>query len=422
MQNNLHLTAIMREPIAMRANGTALEKAARKEMLERVRGGEHVELQVDAVVYIQRDEPNRNFFRFAPKIMKSLARSAVGVPFLMNHDQDNLLSRGGTVIASSARKNDNGEWEIVQTFELVKPWAVEGFLDGTIDRFSIGALPTGPIVYKHNGAPVVSDSQRWPEHFPGDEIKSKGKTVVVEYVATEAEMIETSGVNVPAVKGTGPDGFRAALSALFGGMSPPENSGNAPQEETCMKNIMTRLGLSADASEASALEALDVLTSSVANAEQRTAAVEIELNAERESHNSTRAQLTEFQSADKERKALELNAKIDALYDAGKLAKNRDAKGVEVADAMEATLRETHNACGAEAFDRIAAGLAVKVPIATEKQSDNAIVPKPKLSVSARHSKMLEQMGMSEEEFKTNLEAGGRVPVNFKPVIVGGNV
>lgn len=407
--------------IELRANGGTLSGAKKREMLERVRGGEHLELEVDAIVYIQRDEPNRNHFRFAPKILKKLARSAVGVPFIMDHKENEVMARGGTVIASQARKNDAGEMEIVQTFKLVKPWAVEGFLDGTIDRFSIGAHVTGELVYRHNGEAVLGD-RAWPEHFPGDEIQHKGKKVTVEYVATDAEMVETSAVNVPAVRGTSTDGFRAALSALFGSMELPTNRGMEPQKEKRMKNLMSRLGLSADASEASALEAFDAIVASVANAEQRSAALEIELNAERESHVKTRAALAEFEAAEEKREGEKLSAKIDALYDAGKLTRSADRAGNAVADPMEETLRKTFKACGEDTFDRIAAGLAAKAPVASEKQSDDVSLPKPGRKISERQRAMNAQMGMDDEQFEANLKAGGVIPTNYKPVTVGGLV
>jgi phage I-like protein len=128
------------------------------------------------------------------------------------------------------------------TIEAVKPWAIEGLLDGTIDRFSIGWDPgTADILCSACGESM------WPasscNHWPGDTLEAKdGSTKFVEAIFTSAEGTEVSAVSVPAVDGTGVAQIRAALAA--------HRSGEMPRKEGPMnkfQKLAKALGLSEDA-------------------------------------------------------------------------------------------------------------------------------------------------------------------------------
>lgn len=186
------------EPIALYVAGSdkQLTDAERKELIARVRAGEVIELELDAVPFIQRESSNRNAVRFKPGMLAGFAKSYKGAPFLRNHDQEDQAQRGGTVSASKLEHNEDGSKQMRMRLKLVKPWAVESALDGTLDRFSIGW-------HRDRTQPLECSScaDDWMNcsHWPG-ELDEKG--AVVQLVIAAAEGTEVSAVNVPAVVGT----------------------------------------------------------------------------------------------------------------------------------------------------------------------------------------------------------------------------
>ena len=205
--------------VALRHGGASLDKNGRTELLARVRAGEPLEVDFDARTFVQRDAPNRNFVRIKPSILAKLARSFVGVPFLRDHDKKSIGARGGTVVASELVE-ESGVAAFQMTIRAIKPWAVEGVLDGTIDRFSIGFVPTGDVLCSAHKTPIFTKCSCWP----GDKIRLDDTEHLVEFIVTAAEGVETSAVNVPAVVGTGIKSVRSTLmafAAASGGRVPP---------------------------------------------------------------------------------------------------------------------------------------------------------------------------------------------------------
>lgn len=186
------------EPIALYVAGSdkPLSDAERRELIARVRAGEVIELELEAVPFIQRETANRNAVRFKNGMLASFAKSFRGVPFLRNHDQDDQAQRGGTVLSSKLERNDDGSTQFRMRLRLVKPWAVESALDGTLDRFSIGWHRD-----RTKALECSSCDADWLEcaHWPGT-LDEKGN--VVQLVISAADGTEVSAVNVPAVVGT----------------------------------------------------------------------------------------------------------------------------------------------------------------------------------------------------------------------------
>lgn len=175
--------------------------------LDAVRAGTLKRVTFEAVTFLQRETPNRNFVRFKPGILASLAKSFVGQPFLVDHDTQRQASRAGTIVASKLEHNDDGSKQIRQRVEVVKAWAIESLLDGTIDRFSIGWARDGGVVE----CSIHGEDWMQCECFPGLDYAGKGEPMQLVY--TKATGTETSGVNVPAVVGTGVDSI-AQLGAM----------------------------------------------------------------------------------------------------------------------------------------------------------------------------------------------------------------
>lgn len=323
--------------VELRAGGAKLADADRKALLERVRGGEHVELEFEARTYIQRETPNRNFVRFKPSILKRLARSFVGVPFLRDHDKRSLTARGGTIVASELVQDTDGD-AFHQTIRVVKPWAAEGLLDGTIDRFSIGAAPTGDIICSAHKTPIFTKCFC----FPGDKVGDSDERV--EFVITAAEGVETSAVNVPAVVGTGIKGVRAALEALAasaGGIVPPAS----PTEGTKMETLLVLLGLTTGASEAAAVAKLEVILAELKTAREAVGGI------------------AQLQAELDVLRASQVDHHIERLYAEGRLPIKRDGKGDRVAGELETKLRNLAKVVSLKAMLEVAESLPVVAPI-----------------------------------------------------------
>jgi phage major head subunit gpT-like protein len=233
---------------------TAIAAARRDELLEACAAGRHVEIEVDLLAYEQKTgEQNRNSVRFRDGAMVELGHTGKGTPFLRDHAQYDSLSKAGTIIASSTEKRAEGDYCIRQTVKLVAPWAVEHVLRGLMDAVSIGWRPTGPVMCSACNAPVYTKC--W--HWPGDRLVEKddeggGKRkvrqadgpIVVEWIYTKAELVETSMVNIGGVPQARAGEVRAALFASLSAGDPGLRSvleqqalnleGDDPEEQSHM--------------------------------------------------------------------------------------------------------------------------------------------------------------------------------------------
>lgn len=245
------------------ADGSALTTEQRDELLAKAVAKEYVEIQLDIEAYSQKTgERNRNFVRFRDGMMMAFGRTGAAKPFLRNHDQGDVLARAGTIISSSTEKLEDGHYVIRQSVKLTAPWAVELALRGLLDFVSIGWNPTGNILCSACEAPIFSQCWHWPGDTLVEEKLASGKPgklkrdpngdIVVEWVFTEAELIETSVVNVPGVPTARIEDVRAALSAAFPSLrSDEDHEGVFPNERTekMDKEFLALLGLAEDATD-----------------------------------------------------------------------------------------------------------------------------------------------------------------------------
>lgn len=129
----------------------------------------------------------------------------------------------------------------------------------------IGWHPTGPVTCSACGTEVFAECT----HLPGDRLESGD---VVEFVFTDAELVETSAVSVPAVQGTGIDQIRAALSAA---------RIHTPKETPrVFSQLLGRLGLTDVANEQPALDALGRIEADRDEARRALAAARFNLRVE----------------------------------------------------------------------------------------------------------------------------------------------
>lgn len=242
----------------LRSGAAPVTTSVRDELLAKIEGGEYVELELDITAYEQKPgDQNRNYVRFRDGAMVALGRSGVGKPFLRDHNQWDSMSVAGTILASATEKRGEGDYVIRQTVRLTATWAVELALRGLLKFVSIGWRPTGPVMCSVCDAPIFDDC--W--HYPGQKLKNEDGEptgVVVEWVYTAAELVETSSVPVPGVTTAMIDEIRAALSAdeAFPGF----RAELAQERTNSMKNfpqLLALLGLAATAGETDALSAVE---------------------------------------------------------------------------------------------------------------------------------------------------------------------
>jgi hypothetical protein len=279
-------------------------------------------LEVVATTYLQRkDQPNRRFVRFDAPILGAVAKSYIGQPFLRDHNSYELAARGGTIIGCKLVSLDDGSKAFEMRLQLVKDWAIEGVLDGTIDRFSIGWSRTDIVKCSVHKGQVFRDC----DCMPGQKM-SDGK--VVEFIFTGAEGTEVSAVNVPAVVGTGIQAIsqldtldRTTLTGILGGDLTPD----PPSKDKKMDpQILAALGLSPTATLAEVLAAItstknQLTLSNATKANLETSVTELRAESERR--------------ATTERAAI-VTASIAQLVHAGKILPSGD---------VEQALRSTAN-------------------------------------------------------------------------------
>jgi hypothetical protein len=214
--------------LELRAGGVAVADDRRAALLAAAVAREAVEIELDVLAFEQRPgERNRNCFRFRDGAMMNLGRTGKGTPFLRDHDKWSVDAISGEVIESKTVKVAEGHYEVRQTVRLTEPSAVERALRGNLKAVSIGAMPTGPVLCSLCGTPIFEDCYHWR----GDEVDVDGQAVVIEWIYTEAELVETSEVPIGAVPRAGVQTIRAAIAAAGNA-----NGGRGPQEHSEMKN------------------------------------------------------------------------------------------------------------------------------------------------------------------------------------------
>ena len=403
----------------MYADGEAVRKSDRKELLKRLRAGDIFTLTVGVQSYLQPDaaiplpkkdrkKANHNFARFVPDELPKFAKSFKGRLFLRDHNRRSMADVGGKIIESEAVEVD-GRVVFHQVLELVKPWAIEDALDGTMQTFSIGWDPkeSGWEGFKKSllcslcMGPMIGRDGCY--HMPGEEIEPTEANnleapVIVEALWTNVLGAETSEVAFPAVQGTGVKEIRAALSACIE-LDPPEE-----EAMTLSKALLAALSLSATATEDEAIAAANALRSerdeaNKAKEDERKA----RLSAESTAKEAISELATERISHEKERQAAK-EAAVKRLHDgalSGGLMEPGDKREVFFLAAAGRSLEE------AEAYlETLGPVNPVGQPMESHQPTPDS---KSSRLLSERQKKFIKQLGMTEEEFLANLEKGGQI-------------
>lgn len=377
----------------LRAGGGEDANAHRLELIQSVRSGTHLELVVKRAKTYQQKKgmPNRRHLRFAADQLAAIAPTFAKQPFLVDHNTYEQDKRKGTILTAEAELSDRGMSAFYMGFSVVKPEAVISVLDGTIDRFSIGWFATGPVLCSVHRTDVrgMSRCNCWP----GDVVEVDGKAQIVEYEYQTAEGKELSAVNVPAVKGTQIEEYRAALAAEL------HIPTTRPKERTTMAfpRLAAVLGLTALA-EADEDRAVTIAE----GMRQRALAAEQERDAARTELGQAKTALAVSTAAGAK---VRVDAAIGGAYRDGKLKWARDDAGKATPSARELRLRKIAERDGLDALTAELAEMDVIVPVGQRLSVDAAVEPDRTLhavdpAANPYLASVAEQLGLKVEDMQ----------------------
>lgn len=388
--------------------GDAAElKAKRAEMITAVRGGQHMELAVNAITWRQRPTPNRRFLRLAADKLADRAGSWKGKPFLVDHDIYSMSASKGTITSSKLIEESAKVASFEQVLQVVKPDAVIGFLDGTMRTFSIGWFALGPVMCSVHGVDVRGSDSCYC--YPGDTVMVDGKPQIVQYEFSDYEGKEVSAVVVPAVRDTSIEGVRAALTAELS-LHPRRPPPKEPRKMAFTK-LAAALALTAlsESDEDRAVTAVTAL-------QQRVTAAELDAAQQRAEVTRLAADNTRLSAEAALAATSAINDLISGAYTSGKLAHGKDAEGKNTPDAMESLLRDFGKAHGREALSAKLAAMRQAIPVGVPPVAAGAgEAPKTTLHAVPGDQQIREaaaQLGVSENDV--------RASYGLAPIAVGG--
>lgn len=328
---------------------TAFGQPSKAQMLEEYRAGTRHDVTFPARVYV--DVPNKNYGHFDPTELAGFAASFTGKPFLKDHSRK-LDDRGGTILESTLQER-NGTKAIIQRIAAVEPWAVKGYLTGTVDRFSIGWYSEDALCTVCGDSFFGDDEKHTPWDI-GKTDKKSGQTIGVLWKGIEG--IETSAVNTPAVPGTGVDEvlsqFQQLMESASGASRPGANKG---KEIGMLKQILSLLGLAADTAEPEALKILETRLSAPPKVPAGLLTA-LGLSAEASADEAiAKAYSMVPRSELEEAKSVAAQARAEELVRAGKAAG-------KITPVMEAWARGFATRDAAE-FEKCLATLPVQIPV-----------------------------------------------------------
>ena len=183
-----------------------LQLPDRAVILPQIESGELDHIDFAARVY-RADTKNRNPYIFQAKDLDGFATSFEGQPFLRNHDTWDIDARDGTIIDSALEGS-----AFKQTVRLTTRRGMTDFVEGKMDRFSIGWFYDDILCSICNQSWLSSECAHWPGRmYKVGETKTEKMCMLIFINPTGKE---TSAVNVPAIVGTGIDTTAGQLKEL----------------------------------------------------------------------------------------------------------------------------------------------------------------------------------------------------------------
>lgn len=390
----------------LKANGGPDTNAHRLEMIQALRDGKHLEIVIKRALAYRQVAGKRNHrgLRFSADALSKGASSWKGRPFLVDHNTYELEARKGTILSAELGTDAKGAAAIFMGFSLVKPDAVISYLDGTLDRFSIGWFSTGPVLCTVHGCDVTAKDRCYC--WPLDAVEGvDGKTQIAEYEYQSIKGKELSAVNVPAVEGTHIEEFRAALSAELH-LHPTR----IKEQKMALIRLAAVLGLAAltDADEPAAVTAAEGLRARALSAETDAGIARTENTRLTAEVTRLGTELTAAQAIAAAASTTALNQVIADAYTAGKLGYGKDEKGANTSDALESMLRDYGKAAGVDALKAKITAMRASIPVGLRqlvsdiKEPLRLTGPISVLEDEAGVAATCAQLGITVEQFRVN--------------------
>jgi hypothetical protein len=206
-----------------------LDLPSRAEILPKIENGEIDHIDFTARVY-RTDTRNRNPYLFKPEDLEAFAASYEGQLFLRNHNTHDIDARDGTIIDSALEGS-----AFKQTIRLTTRRGMLDFIEGKIDRFSIGWN------YDDVMCTICELSYIGGEcgHWAGRKYKINETTEkICQLIFVNPTGKETSAVNTPAVEGTGIDQLQEYKLELLGEVTADSHARRASTSKS-MKGVKT---------------------------------------------------------------------------------------------------------------------------------------------------------------------------------------
>lgn len=164
---------------------------SRAETIPKIESGELEYIEFPAQVF-RLDGKNRNHFAFRAEDLPAFATSFKDQPFLRDHSDYRIEDREGIIPASRL-----DEKHIIQTIRITTRKGMLSFIEGQIDRFSVGFRPEWIMcsICKADWSTCL--------HWPGRKYKTESGEETCQMVMIKPIGKETSAVNNPAMDGTG---------------------------------------------------------------------------------------------------------------------------------------------------------------------------------------------------------------------------
>lgn len=292
--------------ISLGASDDGESKALRKELIERVTKGEHIELLLNACTFAQ--GPGvvmRKPILIAEEALAVFAQRAPGTPFQHSHS---LHDRDcGGYCETSAVEPQGKVLRLCEGILLNTPRSVQSALRGNMRKFSISWYPMSreSVLCSLCKKPMLRC-----DHYPGQKVDGG----LIKLLYTDIWPIERSHVMFPAVDNTGPESW-TALSALR-----DEYRRTLPKEIAMEWNdLIARLGLGATAGPQDVANEIARLTAEVGELKTGLAAVET-LRTEKAELEATKQELeTQVKELEAKATATECDQLIEALAGEGRL-------------------------------------------------------------------------------------------------------
>jgi hypothetical protein len=245
----LRLTQTHQAPLSLLSEvGSSDPAETRKRLMSEFRAGGLDSVRFTATVWT--NGPNKNHYQFPDAELEAFAKSFAGCPFLRDHEAS-MAARGGTIKDSWLEKGEEGQRAIRQRIEVVKPWAIESALDGTLDRFSVG----WDAQEYHCTVCEASIAECGHLYKLGQVDKKSGKKVELLWKGLEG--VEVSGVTHPAAPGTTTEEVMARLATLSQQNRNAAGNSAGAEEDKMKEKVLSLLGLPAETTEPEAIAALE---------------------------------------------------------------------------------------------------------------------------------------------------------------------